>query len=188
MLYHIALFLHVMATIAMFAVIGIITTNVALMRLAQTREQLRERSTVAFGADKLMSVILILVLVPAIYMVFAFWGWTTAWINTALIALVLASPLGPAINTRHLEALAKAAEEAPPGPLPPALLTQRDDYVLWTSCCTFTGILIGIVFLMIVKPGQIGSLITIIVTLALGLIMGVIPGKIPVMRKSFSPK
>jgi hypothetical protein len=184
--YNIALFLHVMATIAMFAVIGIVMVNVARMRQAQTGEQLRERTNVAFRADKLMPVMLVLVLVPAIYMVFASWGWTTAWINTALIALVLASPLGPAVNTCRLEALAKAAEGASSGPLPSALLTQRDDQVLWASCCTFTGILIGIVFLMTVKPGLVGSLATIVVALGLGLIMSIIPGKIPTIRKSFS--
>lgn len=186
MFYNIALFLHVMAGIAMFAVIGIIMVNVVRMRRAQTGEQLRERANVAFRADKLMPVILVLVLIPAIYMVFASWGWTTAWINTALIALLLASPLGPAVNTRRLEALANAAEEAPTGPLPPALLSQRDDRILWASCCTFTGILIGIVFLMTVKPGLVGSLATIVVAVALGLIMSILPRKIPTMRKSFS--
>lgn len=182
LLYSTALFIHVMAMIAMFAVISIIMINVALIRQAQTGEQLRERAIVAFRADKLMPLILVLVLIPALYMVFASWGWTTAWINTALITLVLASPLGPAVNTRRLEALARAAREAPAGQLPPALLTQSNDRILWISCCTFTGILIGIVFLMTVKPGLVGSLATIVVALALGLIVGIISGKIPAMR------
>lgn len=121
-----------------------------------------------------MPAITVLVLVPAIYMVFASWGWTTAWVNTALIALVLASPLGPIINTRHLETLANVSEEAPSGPLPPTLLKQREDRVLWASCCTFAGILIGIVFLMTVKPSLVGSLATIVAALALGLITSVI--------------
>ncbi len=185
-LYDIALFIHVMAVVAMFTVIGIVMVSVMGMRRAQTVEQLQERTSLAYGADKLMPAILVLVLVPAIYMVFTLWGWTTAWINTALIVLVLASPLGPAINTRRLEALSKAAEGASAGPLSVALLKQRDDHVLWASCCIFTAILIGIVFLMTVKPGLVGSLATIVVALALGLITSVVPGRIPAMRKSLS--
>ncbi len=185
-LYSIALFIHVMAAMAMFTVIGIVMVSVVSMRRAQTVEQLQARTTLAYRADKLMPAILVLVLVPTIYMVFASWGWTTAWINTALIALVLASPLGPAINTRRLEALYKATEGASSGPLSAALLKQRDDHVLWASCCIFTGILIGIVFLMTVKPGVVGSLATIVVALALGLITSVVPGRIPAMRKSLS--
>ncbi len=46
------------------------------------------------------------------------------------------------------------------------------------------GVAIGIVFLMTVKPGLVGSLATIIVALALGLITNVVPGRIPAMRKS----
>lgn len=179
-LYSIALFIHVIATIAMFAVIGIVMVSVLLMRRAQTVEQLQERAFLAYGADKLMPGIMVLVLVPAIFMVFASWGWTTAWINTALITLLLASPLGPAVNTRRLKALYKATEAAPAGPLSAAQLKQRSDQILWTSCCIFTGILIGIVFLMTVKPGLFGSLATITVALALGIISSILSSRMPV--------
>jgi len=172
-LYSIALFVHVIAVIAMFTVIGTVMGNIVLMRRAQTVEQLREKSLVASAADKLMPGILILLLVPAIYMVFTSWGWTTPWIDTALIALVLASPLGPAINDRRLKALAQATAEAPAGPLSASLLKQRDDRVLWASCCIFAAILIGIVFLMTVKPDLIGSIATVVVAFALGCILSV---------------
>lgn len=168
LLYPIALFVHIIATMTMFAVIGIVIASVVLMRRTETVEQLRVKVMLAYSADKLMPGIMLFVLVPAIYMVFASWGWTTAWINTALIALVLASPLGPIVNTRRLEAIHKAAEAAPVGPLSAVLLKQLDDRVLWASVCTFTGVLIGIVFLMTVKPGLLGSLATIIVALVLG--------------------
>ncbi len=46
------------------------------------------------------------------------------------------------------------------------------------------GVAIGIVFLMTVKPGLVGSLTTIIVALALGLITSIVPGGMPTMRKS----
>ena len=50
-LYGVALFIHVMATMAMFIVIGLVMVSVARMRRAQTVEQLQERITVASQAD-----------------------------------------------------------------------------------------------------------------------------------------
>jgi hypothetical protein len=183
-LYSIALFIHVIATMAMFIVIGIVMVSVSLMRQAQTAEQLHDKVVLAHGADKLMAPILLLVLIPAIYMVFATWGWTTAWINTALISLVLVSPLGPAVNARRLKAIYDAVKAAPVGQLSAELLKQIDDQVLWASCCIFTGVLTGIVFLMTVKPGLIGSIATIVVSLLLGIIASVLFNKTPAKSKS----
>jgi hypothetical protein len=181
-LYYIALFIHVIASMAMFTAIGVVMVNVSLMRRAQTVEQLHDKAMQAHGADQLMPAILLLVLIPALYMVFASWGWKTAWINTALISLVLISPLGPAINARRLKAIYQAAKDAPAGPLSAALLKQINDQVLWASCCIFTGVLVGIVFLMTVKPGLIGSIATIVVTLVLGIIASVLSK--PALSKS----
>jgi hypothetical protein len=105
-------------------------------------------------------------------MVFVAWGWTTAWVDTALITLLLMLPLGPAINGRRLAAIHQAAQAAPAGPLSAALRTQRDDPVLWTSICVFIGATSGIVFLMTVKPDLPGSLGTMAVALLLAFSVG----------------
>ena len=47
-LYDIALFIHVMAVVAMFTVIGIVMVSVMGMRRAQTVEQLKERTSLAY--------------------------------------------------------------------------------------------------------------------------------------------
>jgi len=47
-LYDIALFIHVMAVVAMFTVIGIVMVSVMGMRRAQTVEQLQERTSLAY--------------------------------------------------------------------------------------------------------------------------------------------
>ncbi len=47
-LYDIALFIHVLAVVAMFTVIGIVMVSVMGMRRAQTGEQLQERTSLAY--------------------------------------------------------------------------------------------------------------------------------------------
>lgn len=170
--YLIALFVHVFGAMAMFAAAGVVLTGTALLRCAHTVEQLRERAALANSVDKLFPFIILVILAPAIYMVFTAWGWTTAWIDTALIILLLMLPLGPAINGRRLEAMHRAAQAAPSGPLSAMLRAQRDDPVLWTSICVFIGGASGIVFLMTVKPDLPGSLATVVVALLLGFSAG----------------
>lgn len=170
--YYIALFVHILGVGAFFAAIGVVMTGTVLMRRAQTVEQLRERAGLASSVDNLFPFIVLVLLVPAIYMVFTTWGWTTAWINTALIALLLKLPLGPAINGRRLNAIHKAAQAAPGGPIEASLQAQKNDPVLWISICVFTGVTIGILFLMTVKPDLPGSLSTMVIALLLAFISG----------------
>lgn len=174
MVYHIALFVHVFGAMAMFAAAGVVLTGTALLRRAQTVEQLRERAALANSVDKLFPFIILVILAPAIYMVFTTWGWTTAWIDIALMILLLMLPLGPAINGRRLDAIHRAAQAAPSGPLSAALRVQRDDPVLWTSICVFIGGTSGIVFLMTVKPDLPGSLGTVGVALLFGFSVGLL--------------
>jgi hypothetical protein len=170
--YYIALFVHILGVGAFFGAIGVVMTGTVLMRRAQTVEQLRERAGLASSVDNLFPFIVLVLLVPAIYMVFTTWGWTTAWINTALIAMLLKLPLGPAINGRRLNAIHKAAQAAPGGPIEASLQAQKNDPVLWISICVFTGVTIGILFLMTVKPDLPGSLSTMVIALLLAFISG----------------
>ena len=76
--------------------------------------------------------------------------------------------LGAALSGRRIAAIGRATA-AERGPLSPALRDQLLDPILWTSIQIRTAIGLGIVFLMTVKPGLVGSLVTIGVVVVLGL-------------------
>jgi hypothetical protein len=172
MWYSLALSLHVFGAVAMFAAAGVVVTGTVLMRRAQTVEQLRERAGIASSVDRFFPFIVLFLMAPAIYMVFTRWGWTTAWVDTALIALLLMLPLGPAINRRRLVAIYRASQAAPAGSLSPELQAQRDDPVLWASIWVFVGATSGILALMTIKPDWPGSLGTMVVAVVLSLSIG----------------
>lgn len=171
--YNIMLFLHIGGVLAMFFSHGVIHYGVRLMRQAQTSEQLRERGGMTMSSKILLPLSNLLIIISALYMVFYAWNWTTAWINISLIALLLMIPIGHVIIGRRVDAILKAANAAPEGSLSEALHIQRNDTLLWVAVCESTAMNVGIVFLMVVKPDLVVSLVTMFVALVVGLLSSV---------------
>ena len=76
--------------------------------------------------------------------------------------------LGVAIGGRRMAAI-RSAVAAESGLLSPALRQRLGDPLLWTSIQVRVAIALGIVFLLTVKPGLGGALLTIGLAVVLGL-------------------
>ena len=107
-----------------------------------------------------------------LYMTLTVWRWVP-WISVALLAMFLLPALGAA-NGRRIVAIEEtlASEK---GALSPAILQQLHAPEFWTSLRLRTAVLIGIVFLMTIKPGLVGALLTIGIALSLGVIIDKLP-------------
>ena len=79
-----------------------------------------------------------------------------------------------AANGRRIVAIEEtlASEK---GALSPAILQQLHAPEFWTSLRLRTAVLIGIVFLMAIKPGLVGALLTIGIALSPGVIIDKLP-------------
>jgi len=172
--YSIALFFHILGALALFAAVGVIAVGMLLMRQARTVEQLRERAGMATSADRLLPISVVLILLPALYMLIVAWGWSVAWLDTALVSFVVILILGPVFIGRRIEVIRRAAETTSDGAIPAPLHAQRNDPVLWAAMSIFTTLAIGIAFLMAVKPDLLGSLITVAVALLLGVLVALL--------------
>jgi hypothetical protein len=82
--------------------------------------------------------------------------------------VVLLVVVGAALSGRRMGAIGQSVA-AESGPISSALRQRLDDPLLWASLRIRTGIALGIVFLMSVKPDLLGSLLTIGVAGVLGL-------------------
>jgi hypothetical protein len=89
------------------------------------------------------------------------WGWV-AWIVVALASWLAVAVLG-AINGIRIGALARSQ----------ALLTGIRNPTFLISWTTRVGIVLGVVFLMTVKPGTAGAVVAIVVAAAAGAAFGV---------------
>lgn len=169
MLYNVVLFLHILGAVIMFMAIAILALTMLSMLFSKDTESIKRWSGIAVKIDGLFPLSTLIILVPALYLVFSAWGWGSAWINVSLVALVGNSLLGPIINLRRLKRI-HAAAEAEPDAVPSAELTNKvRDRVLWNSVSIMSMLVVGILFLMAVKLALFGSLVTMGVALVTGL-------------------
>ena len=165
-LYPVALFLHIVGALGLFTALALEWTSLRQLRRAATAEQAREW----LGAVRLVRLVgpasLVVLLVPGLYMTATAWGWVP-WITVALGAMALLPPLG-AFNGLRLARIGPvvAAEQ---GPLSPGVRRRLREPLLWTSVQTRAALVLGIVFLMTVKPDLSGALLTVGTAVVLGL-------------------
>jgi hypothetical protein len=164
--YSIALFLHIVGALALFVALGLEGVVLFNLRRAATAEQVREWARVSGLNRRLSPASLGLILLAGLYMTVTTWK-SQEWINTAFLTMLLLPVFG-ALNGRRLAAVGRslATEQ---GPLPDAARVRLGDPFLTTSYLIRLAAALGIVFLMVVKPDLLGSVVTIGVALAAGL-------------------
>lgn len=173
-LYTLALFLHICGALALGAIDALLLIGLTGVRRASTVEETRLWSGLADRTARVIPLAALLLVVPGVYLVFAAWGWTIPWIDTALGAVLVLGLLGRGILETRLAALHAEALRAANGSIPAALHERRTDRTLWIVCWLFTMLFLGVVFLMTNKPDLIGSLITIAVALIVGAMLPIL--------------
>src|SRR5574341_965059 len=164
--YSIALFLHTVGALGLVVALGLEWTSLSRLRRATTAEQAREWLNLyaplrVVGPSSLLSILL-----PGLYMTATEWGWAP-WIVVGLTAMLLLLPLGAASGLR----IASIGREIGPssGPLSGDLQHRIRDPIASVSLQTRVAMVVGIVFLMSVKPDWAGSVITLAVSVLIGL-------------------
>ena len=170
MLYSIMLFLHIIGTVMMFIAGGLTITAMIAMLYSKKTETLRVWAALAVKVDGLLPFSVIIIFLPALYLVITTWGWHAAWINLSLAALIVMTFMGPAINLRRLKNILKAADAETASTPSATLVKTVQDRLLWISVITMTALAVAIVFLMTVKLEMLGSLVTFGVAIVAGYI------------------
>ncbi len=172
-LYTIVLFLHVSGDIGLFIGIGTQLFSLAALRRAKNVAQVRAIVGLITMSDSVSVVSALLTIAAGLYMALTVWGLQTGWIAVALASIiVLLPPLIRGVIEPRMRAIVAMAREAPDGPLSAALSAHIHDPVLGTALQTMAALVLGIVFLMTIKPSLVGSIIAMAVALALGLTSG----------------
>lgn len=171
MLYNVVLFLHILGAVIMFMAISILALSMLSLLHAKETEDVKRWSGLAVKTDALFPLSTLIIIVPALYLVFSTWGWGIAWINVSLAALLGTSFLGPIINLRRLKGILAAAEAETDSVPSSDLVRKVRDPVLWNSVSVMAMLVFGILFLMAVKLPLVGSLITMAIALVAGLVL-----------------
>ena len=168
-IYAIALSAHIVGAVALL--VGLVVISISLWRMprANSMLQLRTWARLATIADKLLPVGAALILLAGVYMALTVWGWGHGWINTSLAALLLVSPLVPAIIGPRLAEIHRSATAMPEGPVPPSLQAATHAPALSISVSVMTAVSLGITVVMVTKPTTPWSSAALVVALLVGL-------------------
>jgi hypothetical protein len=166
-LYSISVFLHVVGALGIFAAIGLEWAGLSNLRRATDTTQVREWFRLLAAPRTVGGPSALLVLVSGIYLTATRWG-PQGWILVALGGMVVVAAVGGAVGGRRAGAIARAIP-AEAGPVSPTLRQRLDDPALTVSLWTRTALLLGIVFLMSVRPSRAGALAVMGIALLLGI-------------------
>jgi hypothetical protein len=175
LVYPLVLFLHILGAFGLIAAITLEAIGLrGLRRAVRTDDAL-----VWFGISRglvlrLAPASLGLILITGLYMTATAWG-PKGWILVALASLVLLAVIGALATGIRMARVGPALGQASAGPLSDDLRRALRDPILLTSLRTRLAIVLGVVFLMTVKPSAAASLLVIALAAAIGLLAGQIP-------------
>lgn len=172
-LYAILLYVHVIGAIGYSAGALISLLGLSSLRRARSVEEARSLLGLLELTGMISGISLLFTIIPGLYMTATAWGWL-GWNGVALGSLVLLLAMGQLMGRRR-HAIARLTKEMPDGLLPKSLEQQIYDPWMGMGVYMLVTLLLGIVFLMTVKPALYGSLLAIGVSVALGLALS-LPG------------
>ncbi len=167
-IYSIALFLHIVGALGLSVALGLEWTGLRHIRSAMLPDQVRPWMGVLKSTNQMGFPCMLTMVITGFYMMLAEWG-ETPWILVTLGSLLLVIVLSAALSRPRMMAIGRAlAAEKPP--LSQNFHNLANDALLWTSIQTRIAIVLGIVFLKVVKPDALGSLVGIAVAIVLGIV------------------
>jgi len=168
MLYTIALFIHIVGVLGLFTCISLELASLFGLRRASLLEEVRTWASLHRVIAWAFPLAALLTLGAGLFLALDAWGWKVAWIDISFFAFIAMGLLGRFNDRRH-QRVHQAMGEALSGPVPVELLPHLNDEVLWSSTMLLTAIGLGVVFLMTIKPGLLGSLLALSMAIVVGL-------------------
>jgi hypothetical protein len=164
--YSIALFLHLVGVLGLFAGIALEQTGLRQLRNAPSLAQVREWVTLLRGLRRIDGPAGLTVLVSGGYLATHGAG-HHAWVAAGIIGMVLMAVLGVVVGRPRFLAIVKAIP-ATDGPVSSLLRARLENPVLRATAATRAAIGLGVVFDMTVKPAAPVAVSALFVALVIG--------------------
>lgn len=164
--YSIALFVHLVGVLALFASIGLEQTGLRQLRNARSHAQVHEWMTLLRGRRRIDGPAALTLLVSGGYLTAHGVG-HHAWVAAGIVGMVVMAVLGAVVGRSRLLAIATALPDTD-GPVSSSLRRRLEDPLLRASATTRAALGLGIVFDMVVKPAAAGAVIVLVVALVIG--------------------
>ncbi len=152
-------FVHVTSAIGVFAALAIEGALLLQIRRSVDSAQLRAALAGFRLVPRVAIPSLLITLLSGMYLTTTVWGWSTAWIDVAFPSLIVTAIVGATTTGPRIARLQKTLDQE-----------RRGDPFLSASFLMRASILVGVVFLMTVKPPMQASSIAMATASGAGLL------------------
>lgn len=172
-----SLFLHVLSAVGLIGGGLIQVFAGARVRAATTGRELASWTGFARSAGLLIVGSAVMSVLTGGHLAGAVWGgdaggFANPFITLGLAGLLLLGPIGPMLGGARLRRLTEAGDELGDRPITTGLADAARSPALWGPVHSLVGVGVGLVALMVYKPGWIGGAGLLLGTFAIGWIAG----------------
>src|SRR5689334_23457697 len=165
MIRSILLFLHVAGAMGVFVALGMEALALGQLRRASNVGAIRAALGALGAGQRLMGPSGLLLVLSGIYLATAYWHWQGAWMGLGFLGMLAIGALGGIMTSRNVGRLRKDLDGSRA-----SVSSVTVTPALWTSFAIRAALLVGVLFLMTVKPGPLGSLAAIGTAVVIGLV------------------
>lgn len=158
-----ALFVHLLGFASLFFALGTIQRAGARVKSATSVEEMRVWLGFARTTRRTFPVAFLLILLSGLYMAGTSFSFETPWIVVSIVSLFVMGALGQGVVGRGFAAMGKAAGSATSVSGDLARVVAKP--APWVALGALNGLVIGVVWLMVDKPGW-GESVGVVVLLA----------------------
>ena len=174
MVYQIALFTHILGVICLMGGRTLIHAGMLIMSRARAMERIRDWAGIYGGLTRSMPVFALAILLAGLYMAWTSWTFNIPWIDASLGVFLVVIALSSTVLRRNFVALSREIRAAQSESVPAPLVARIRDRAMWATEYGISGLLLGIVFLMTVKPDLTGSVLALSIGLLAGVLIGIL--------------
>ncbi|MDQ1700523.1 MAG: hypothetical protein QOG34_2386 [Frankiaceae bacterium] len=173
----VVLFLHIAVAIVAFAMAGVLHSALQVFGRARRVEEVRTWAAVAHRIEPLFPVMALLLLGLGAWLVhlgkntddkFSF---STGWILTAIVTLVVVEAIGGAVLAPRGKKLNGLIAAAPDGEVTDEIRAAARDPLFWDMAHLTTFGFLGVVFIMAAKPDGAWAVVFPVVGAVLGVVL-----------------
>lgn len=169
--YRTVLYLHVLSLLLGIGAAAVVGVCLFRLRSAQTLADALPWGMLAGKTERAFPVAIIGLFATGAYMTNDVWTWSTRWIIVSIVALAVVALQGPLLAGLRAKMLERALVENGPGPLGDSARRLARDPILWVVTFANPGIVLGILWNMVNKPGIGEAIAAVVVGYAAGVIV-----------------
>jgi hypothetical protein len=170
--YLVMLFLHFVSLILAFFATGLVVGASVMLRRSERIVDARFAIGLSGGAAKLHPVSTLGLFLTGAYLTQSGWTWTTPWILCGICGLLIVAVVGVGVLGSRERALDQTLRDMPEGPIPPAVRERLNDPVSNVAGPAISFFVLGIMFIMVIKPALPVALLSLAVAAILGMFVG----------------